>query len=245
MHGMARRGEARQSNVVSFQSSFSEKSKMAKKTTTTTATNGAQVIVKAPHFQTAEFKIRGTAPYVTNKFSKRARLEMRSKQEEGHTARKGKAKEAKDFEQCYKESIHRSKDGWEGIPAPAFRNAMISACRVVGFQMTRAKLSVFCEADGFDEDDGTPLVRITKGKPHYAEHVVRLQGVTTDIRARGMWDEGWEATVRIRFDADQFTLQDVTNLFVRAGMQVGVGEGRPDSKTSAGQGWGTFEVLGA
>ena len=36
--------------------------------------------------------------------------------------------------------------------------------------------------------------------------------------------------------------QDVTNLLMRVGQQVGIGEGRPDSKNSAGMGWGTFNV---
>ena len=221
---------------------------MAKKKAASKSKNGSgeNVTVKAPRFQTAEFRIRGTAPYVQNKFSKRAHDAIVETQEAGETAKKGKVRDPKDFQRCYEESIHRTKQKWCGIPAPAFRCAIISACRVVGFQMTRAKLSAFIEADGFDADDGTPLVKITKGKPHYAEHVVRLPtGGKTDIRARAMWDEGWEAKVRVKFDMDQFTLQDVTNLMVRAGLQVGVGEGRPDSKSSAGMGWGTFEVLGA
>lgn len=217
---------------------------MAKTATTTNGDNGTAILVAAPKFQIAEFHIRGDAPYVQNKFAKKAREEMKAKQEAGHVAKKGKAKEAKNFQACYEESIHRSKDGWEGIPAPAFRNALVSACRVVGFQMTRAKLSAFIVADGFDADDGTPLVRIIKGKPQYHEAPVRIQQ-TVDIRARAMWREGWEAKVKVKFDADQFTLQDITNLMVRVGMQVGVGEGRPDSKTSTGMGWGTFEVLGA
>jgi len=58
-----------------------------------------------------------------------------------------------------------------------------------------------------------------------------------------MWDEGWEAQVRVRYDADQFTLEDLANLLARVGVQVGLGEGRPDSKSSAGMGWGTFMIV--
>jgi hypothetical protein len=47
----------------------------------------------------------------------------------------------------------------------------------------------------------------------------------------------------VSFDADQFALGDIGNLLVRVGMQVGIGEGRPDSKKSAGMGWGLFEVV--
>lgn len=202
------------------------------------------VSIKPPNFQTAIFRIVGTAPYVQNKFSQKAREQMRATQEAGSTARSKRAKEAKDFLASYAGATHRSADGWAGIPAPAFRNAMISACRTVGFKMTLAKLSVFVEADGFDVDDGTPLVRITKGEPRYHESLVRLQTGVADIRARPMWEPGWEADVRITFDADQFTLDDVSNLLMRVGMQVGVGEGRPDSKNSAGMGWGTFKLGG-
>ncbi len=216
---------------------------MAKKTAKKTPT-ASQVTVKAPQFQVAEFRIRGNAPYVQNKFSKRAFQGIRDTQEAGQTAKKGKAREAKDFQQCYEDSQHKTKAGWCGIPAPAFRCAMISACKIVGFHMTKAKLSVFTEADGFDRDDGTPLVKITKGKPSKVESTVRLPNGSMDIRARAMWNPGWEAKVRIKFDSDQFTLQDITNLMVRVGVQVGVGEGRPDSKNSAGMDWGTFDVMG-
>jgi hypothetical protein len=52
----------------------------------------------------------------------------------------------------------------------------------------------------------------------------------------------WSAHVKIRWDADQFSLEDVTNLLARVGAQVGICEGRPDSRNSPGQGWGLFEV---
>lgn len=205
---------------------------------------GAQLVIQPPNFQIAEFRIRGTAPYVQNKFSAKAREAMKATQEAGQTGKKGKAKVPKDFQASYKAAMHRSGAGWHGIPAPAFRNAMISACKAVGFHMTKAKLSVFAMADGIDVDDGTPLVKISKGKPAYHEGLVRLASGVCDIRPRPMWPIGWEAQVRIRFDADQFTLTDVANLMVRAGIQVGIGEGRPDSKSSCGCDWGTFEVLG-
>jgi len=203
-----------------------------------------EITIGAPNFKTIEFGIVGTAPYVQNKFSAKARQQMKETQESGSTSRKGRKKEAKDFQKCYEDAQHLSEDGWNGIPAPAFRNAMISACRMCGFKMTHAKLSVFVEPDGFDPDDGTPLVKITKGKPFYHEGTVRLPTGVADIRARPMWHPGWEANVRVQFDADQFTEEDVTNLMMRAGIQVGVGEGRPDSSKSCGMGWGTFTIEG-
>lgn len=200
------------------------------------------VTISPPNFQVAKFRIRGNAPYVQNKFSNKARALMRETQEAGSTAKKGKKREGKNFQEAYEQAMHLSLEGWHGIPAPAFRAAMVSACKISGFAMTRAKLSVFVEADGFDGDDATPLVRITKGEPEYVEHITRIQ-MTTDIRPRPMWAAGWEANVRVKYDADQFSLSDITNLLMRVGVQVGVGEGRPDSKTSTGMGWGTFDIV--
>lgn len=203
------------------------------------------VAVKPPNIQTAVFRIIGSAPYVQNKFSQKAREEMKAKQMLGGTEGSKKPKrEPKDFMALYEGAKHYSREGWIGIPAGAFRDAMISACRLVGFKMTHAKLSVFVFADGFDVDDGTPLVKIIKGEPRYVEHMVRLETGVPDVRARPMWDETWEADIRIKFDADQFTLTDITNLLMRVGIQVGIGEGRPDSPKSSGMGWGTFELGG-
>lgn len=219
--------------------------KNVEKAIETAVSAGKQTLTIAPpNLQVGEFKIVGTAPYVQNKFSHKAMEMMKEKQAAGSVAAKGKKREAKDFKACYEGAMHKTADGKHGIPAPAFRNAMISACRMCGFQMTRAKLSVFVLPDGVDHEDGTPLVFISKGKPRYTESAVRNESGVADIRPRPMWDEGWEAIVRVQFDADQFTLTDVANLLMRAGMQVGVGEGRPDSKNSCGMGWGRFSIQG-
>ena len=199
------------------------------------------VAIKPANIQTAEFNIKGTAPYVQARFSGKAMQAMMSKMAAGSTATKSRAKPARDFDDDYRQAMHISTEGWYGIPAGAFRQAMISACRLVGFKMTLAKLSVFVHADGFDKIDGIPLIRL-EGTPERTDMAVRNATGVADIRVRPMWRE-WSAKVRVKYDADQFTLQDVTNLMQRVGMQVGIGEGRPDSRESAGLGWGTFELV--
>lgn len=200
----------------------------------------ARIAIAAPDIRTIEFAVKGTAPYVQNRFSSKAAI--MAKQAEGSTGGKGKQRAAKDFDALYEAAKHKSPEGWCGIPAPSFRAAMISACRLVGFQMTRAKLSLFVLADGLDED-GAPIVRI-EGEPELHTAHVRNETGVVDIRARPMWRE-WSCKLRVQYDADQFTAQDVANLLMRAGMQVGVGEGRPDSKKSlTGMGWGTFRIDG-
>jgi hypothetical protein len=199
------------------------------------------VQIKAPNIEIATFRIIGTAPFVQAKFSEKAKNQIRETQEAGQQAKSKKKREPKNFDETCDASVHYSKEGFVGIPAGAFRAACISACRLVGFKMTLAKLSVFIEADGYDRDDGTPLVRLLAKKYKRVDLHVRNATGVVDIRSRPMWEE-WEADVRIRYDADQFSLTDVSNLLSRVGMQVGIGEGRPDSKNSAGMGWGTFRI---
>ena len=211
----------------------------------TTAADGVQklnVQIKAPNLQVAVLELVGTAPYVQNKFSAKARQKMHDDQAAGHTSKKGAKKDPKDFQAMYQGAIHHLPDGGYGIPAPAFRNAAISACRICGFHMTQAKLAVFVQEDGFDPTDQTPLVRLA-GEPEYFETYGRNDNGGVDLRARPMWQPGWRITLRVKFDADMFTLTDIMNLFDRVGQQVGVGEGRPDSKKSAGQGWGLFRIM--
>lgn len=206
---------------------------------TTTKTEPIQIT--RPNIQLIRFKIRGTAPYVQHKFSAKAKAKMLQAQ----TSSKGantRAKSPRDLEQDYKGAMYLTKNGKHGIPAPSFRSAMISACRVAGFQMVKAKLSVFVEADDYDVEDAVPLVLFTKGKPSMHKAPVRLASGVASIAVRPMWRE-WEATLSVRFDGDQFNETDLANLLSRAGLQVGVGEGRPDSKKSHGMGWGTFEVI--
>lgn len=204
---------------------------------------GQVIKITPPNFQEVRLRIRGRAPYVQNKFSQKAREEIRYTQEQGQRSKKGAKREPKDFQTLYEGAKHIAYEGWCGLPAPAFRNAMVSACRTVGFAMTLAKLGVFVHADGFDRDDHTPLVRIVQGDPEYFEAPVKNADKTCDLRARPLWRPGWEAIVRIRYDADMFSLSDICNLMARVGDQVGIGEGRPDSPKSCGMGWGLFDVI--
>lgn len=200
------------------------------------------VSISAPNFRMCEFRIVGTSPYMQERFSGKALQAMRSKMEAGSTAKKGKVREARDFASDFIEAQHISTEGWNGIPASAFRNASIDACRMVGFKMTHGKMSLFVEADGFDRLDAMPLVKIiSESPPERSEMAARIANGSVDIRVRPLWRE-WAVALRVRFDADQFTLTDVTNLLLRAGMQVGIGAGRPFSKQSTGLGFGLFTI---
>ena len=202
-----------------------------------------RVEITAPKMETVAFTIRGTSPLVIHAFSRKTREQMKASQEQGDKAKNRKKREPKDFKALCEGAKHKAADGWCGIPANALRAGMISVCRLTGFVMTRAKLAIFIEADGFDAEDFTPLVKITKGQPEYFESMVRLSDGSVDISARPLWKPGWEAVVRVSYDTDQMSREDIGNLLMRLGRQAGICEGRPNSTNSTGQGWGLFELV--
>ena len=199
------------------------------------------ITIKAPNFSVAAFRVRGIAPLVIHRFSAKTKQQMKDRMEIGKAAGSKKTREAKATDDLYEEARYRSADGWDGFHAGAIRAALISACRLVGYKMTLAKLSVFIEKDGVDRDEPQiPLIRIY-GDPVKQEDMARVETGQPYVTVRAAYHD-WSAIIRIRFDADQFTLQDVSNLLARVGLQVGIGEGRPDSKNSTGMGWGLFEI---
>lgn len=203
------------------------------------------ITIKAPNFQHAIFTVKGIAPLVIHRFSAKTKEQMKTKMEAGDSASKGKKpREAKNTDQLFEDSRYSSKEGWDGFNASAVRNAMISACRLVNFKMTLAKLSVFVEADGWDaKEPQIPLIRIY-GTARKQEDMARVETGQPYVTVRAAYHD-WSAKIKIRWDADQFSLTDISNLLARVGMQVGLCEGRPDSKNSAGMGWGLFKLEGA
>jgi hypothetical protein len=204
-----------------------------------------QVInIKPPNMGETIFKIVGTAPLVIHRFDEKTKREFELKVIGGSGPTGKKKHEATSLEDlCEAAKYVGETDGvrWEGFNASAIRNAMISACRLVNFRMTLAKLSIFVVEDGRDVIDPLiPLVRI-HGDSRLSESIGRTSTDVAMLIVRPMYFP-WEANLHMRFDADQFSLQDIMNLLLRVGEQVGICEGRPDSKASAGMGWGLFTI---
>lgn len=197
--------------------------------------------IAPPNLQTAILQIEGISPLVIHRFSAKAKQEMADKMQAGSVAKKGKKREAANFESLYNQSRYISSEGWDGFNASCIRAAAISACRLVGFKMTLAKLSLFVIPDGYDKAEPEfGLIRIY-GKPRRLESIARVETGACYVTVRACYDD-WRATIKIRFDADQFSISDVTNLLARVGEQVGIGEGRHDSRNSVGMGWGSFRL---
>lgn len=200
-----------------------------------------KVTITPVRWEIATILIKGTAPYVQNRFAAYKQAEMVEKQKAGSSqARTRRGKPPKDFEKLYQGSMHIAQEGWHGIPASAFRHALIDCCRLTEMDMVRAKMCLFVVEDGLDRENLEPLVKIT-GEPRMFLDRVRIGISQTDIVPRAMFEK-WSAKVTLKWDAGVFSAVDVINLLARAGGQCGIGAGRPFSKTSPGTSKGTWVV---
>jgi hypothetical protein len=204
------------------------------------------ITVTPPKIHELHVTLEGDAPLVIQRFSEKQRQVVQEGQMAGSTKRGKKVREPKDFEALYEAAKYISLPDANGVSflgmaAAAFRSSMISACRTVDFPMVRAKLALFIKPDGFDKFDRTPLVRIY-GEPHMWVGPVRNASGVIDLRSRPMWDPPWFIKLVVLYDSEMFTNTDVANLLARAGVQVGVGEGRHDSKQSNGMGFGLWHL---
>jgi len=199
-----------------------------------------RIEITPPNFQILPVRVEGTAPLMLHKFSEKMRKQIEAKQTA--TDKTSAKRPPKDYAAEFNAARYRARAGnWDGIPAGAFRAAMIAACRRVdGLPMTQAKGAFFIIADGRDETDGTPLIRID-GKAVHDTRPVRLESGVADLRNRPRYDS-WACELKIQFDADLLSANDVVNLLSRAGATVGVGELRPQGPNSYGGDFGMFRV---
>jgi len=198
----------------------------------------------APNLQRLTAHIVGDTPLVIRRFSLKNRQKIENTMVNGPDKKKGKVREKFDAEAEFNEARYIAPAGWDGFNAASIRAAMIAACRLVNFKMTIAKLSLFVIADGFDKQEPwIALVRIHPGKPEPLKMIARVETGQPYVLVRPCYQK-WEAWPLIEYDADQFSEEEVVNLLNRVGRQVGLCEGRHDSKKtdSPGMGWGTFHV---
>ena len=184
-----------------------------------------QVKIELPalDIQTIKLTLIGDSALICHAWSEKAKKQMRDKQ----MKRAVDKKEAKDPKADFLASLYPlpgKKDSY-GFPAVAFKSAAVNAARFSeGLKMTELRGALHIEGD---------LVPI-EGKPTMREDMVRLNGMTADIRYRGQFEK-WRAALVIRFNARMFTPEQIANLFNAAGFGVGIGEWRPERNGSFGR----------
>lgn len=184
------------------------------------ATAVETVTIPPLKIETFQIKIVGDSPLITNKWSEKAKSQIRDKQ----TKQARGAKEAKRPEQDYENSMHRLPDGTPGFPVIGFKAAAVTACSHVS-----AITKVVARGAFHVSGELAPI----KGKPRMREDMVRIAMGTADIRYRAEFPE-WSTVLTVRHNPNVMSASQIINLFNTAGFAVGVGEWRPEKDGSYG-----------
>ena len=175
--------------------------------------------------QTIDIVVGGDTPLICHRWSEKAKKEILDKQ-----MKKAKpGKRAKDPEEDFEDSLYKMPDGGYGFPVIAFKDAAVTSCTSVAGITKVAARQAFRVGNTTDSGE---LVRIN-GPVEMREDMVRVGMGTADIRYRGQFPHWW-ATVRVRFNANVLSAEQIMNLFNTAGFGVGIGEWRMERDGQSG-----------
>jgi hypothetical protein len=164
------------------------------------------------------FVLFGETPLITHKWSEKAKKEMLDKQMK--KASPGKA--AKDPEADFESAIYRLPNGGYGFPVIGFKNAAVTACTSIAGISKVAARQAFRVGGTMDGDE---LVQIFGSEPIPREDMVRVGMGTADIRYRPEFKIWW-TKIKVKYNANVMSAEQIANLFNTAGFGVGVGEWR-------------------
>lgn len=177
--------------------------------------------------------IEGKTPLIPHRWSEKAKRMM-----PGHPERslakveKGVRQREEEAEAC----LYRLEDGRTGMPATAFKAAMVAACRFFEKpSMTEGKLLFYVEGEGAEQ-----LVPV-EGPLTLREDTPRNATGVADLRYRYAIFP-WKAVVKVRFVPTRISPSSVVNLLDAAG-RVGIGDWRPSSPKSASGTFGQWGVV--
>ncbi len=146
-------------------------------------TESGEIVIPKPEIASIQVGIVGTSPLIVHAWSEKATRMMLNKQMGLPTPKK----EPKSPEDDYNGARYISSQGWDGVPATAFKAAMVGACRLVeGLPMTMARRLFFVEAD----DRELNLVRIF-AEPQMRQDMVRLESGVADSAVQGSVGHHW------------------------------------------------------
>lgn len=186
------------------------------------AKSSAETPIVLPKLNIQHFRLTliGDSPLICNKWSEKAKQEMRDKQ----TKQPKQAKQAKNPQQCFEDSLYKLEDGGFGFKSIAFKAAAVDACsHVDGVTKVEARGAFHIQGE---------FVRIN-GKPTMREDMVRVGMGVADLRYRGEFKE-WNCEIIVRYNANVLSPEQIVNLFNTAGFAIGVGEWRPQRDGSSG-----------
>lgn len=166
--------------------------------------------------------IVGLTPLIPHKWSEKSLRQMRDKQ---YGAKVRAAREPKNPEEEAEDSCYWLSPGKPGMPAVAFKAAIVDATRFFdGLTIVMSKQLFFVSGEGIEQ-----LVAID-GVPVIFESTPRNASGTPDLRYR-MKIFPWSAILEISYLPQQIDPQSVVTLVDAAG-RGGVGDWRPSAPKS-------------
>jgi hypothetical protein len=186
-------------------------------------TKQAEVVQVAPEridIRRMRARIVGDSPLITHAWSQKAKQMMLDKQMKRGT----QAKEAKNPEQDYQDSLYRLPDGVPGFPAIGIKAAAIRGAKSLGMVMADQKAAFHIDGD---------LLPI-KGEPRPREDMVRVGMGTADIRYRAEFPE-WSITLPITYNARTISAEQIFAMLDAGGFGTGIGEWRPEKDGQFGR----------
>src|SRR5688500_4675029 len=182
---------------------------------------------------TYRIPVVGLSPVIPHKWSEKALRMMRDSQS---GSRVKKAKDPKDPKAEAEGATYYLPDGRPGMPATAFKAAMVGAARLFeGVTMTAAKQLLYVLGEGPEQ-----LVAIEGDRILREDTPRNSGGGTADLRYRySYWP--WATTLNVSFITSQIDIASVLALLEAGGMG-GVGDWRPSSPKSNTGTFGRFGV---
>lgn len=170
--------------------------------------------------QIFEITLIGDSPLICHAWSQKAKDMMAAKDQLLPKEAPGQ----RDPEQEFRDSLYPLPEGGYGFPAVAFKSAAVDACSHVG-SLTK----VIARGAFHVVSDMVPIV----GTPTPRSDMVRIGMGTSTTRYRGEF-RTWSVVLRIRYNANVLSAEQIVHLFNTAGFAIGVGEWRPQREGSFG-----------
>jgi len=194
----------------------------------------AEIRLERIQRQIVDIDVVGVSPLIPHNWSEKARRMLREAQ--GGTIVK-RAREPKIAEDEAEAALYRLEDGRPGMPATAFKAAIIGAVRMFqGITLVQTKSAMFVRGEGRDQ-----LVPI-EGEMSMREDMPRNANGNVDLRYRyAFWP--WRAALRVEYIAAMLDASSVVALVDAAG-DGGIGDWRPSAPKSHTGTFGRFCVEG-
>lgn len=209
-------------------------------------------------FDYAILQILGVRPLIVHAWDPKVQSEMLAKQMKLPV--KSNKQRERNPQAEFEAALYRIPEdlgGGYGVPAAAFKQSFVDACRHTGLKMTETQGAfhvrgieveqppvVLQDKNGNDIDVGEKsmeIIPIYGSQPTMRMDMVRLEGGSADMRFRPQF-KTWYCLVPVQIAKGSMTVQQVTDLANRAGFHCGICEWRPFSKKSKNGSYGMYKV---